>query len=154
LDHPGRDALRECGVPAAHLGLCGFPVDDSFKFGSAPPGHRYFGATDPGVTPVVAAYSGYLTRRPDWKSTLAIRIPSDPLQPGRQIWLYYTHMAMPDGRDLIDAAFPPGTAEAYVEAGALIRFTRATSPAILGNPHRRAPAFLDCARRWKWIPAQ
>jgi hypothetical protein len=104
-------------------GYVGFLWDDSFKFGQRHQGVDIFGATDaehppgPGVTTVMAAYSGYLTRRPDWKSTLAIRIPSDPLKPGRQIWLYYTHMANADGSDLIDAAFPPGSAEIYVEAG-------------------------------------
>jgi murein DD-endopeptidase MepM/ murein hydrolase activator NlpD len=114
-------------------GYLGFLWDDSFKFGQRHQGIDTFGGTDPGVTPVVAAYSGYLTRRPDWKSTLAIRIPSDPLQPGRQIWLYYTHMAMPDGSDLIDDAFPPGTAEAYVEAGALLG-TQGNYSGDPGNP--------------------
>ena len=103
-------------------GYVGFLWDDSFKFGQRHQGVDIFSGEGPGVTPVVAAYSGYLTRRADWKSTLAIRLPSDPLQPGRQIWLYYTHMAMPDGSDLIDAAFPPGTAEAFVEAGALLGY--------------------------------
>jgi peptidoglycan LD-endopeptidase LytH len=98
-------------------GYVGFLWDDSFKLGQRHQGIDIFGGTGVGETPVVAAYSGYLTRQADWKSTLAIRIPSDPLQPGRQIWLYYTHMATPDGVGLIDAAFPPGTAEAYVEAG-------------------------------------
>ena len=98
-------------------GYVGFLWDDSFKLGQRHQGIDIFGGGDVGVTPVVAAYSGYLTRRADWKSTLAIRIPSDPLQLGRQIWLYYTHMAAADGRYLIDAAFPPGTSEVYVEAG-------------------------------------
>jgi peptidoglycan LD-endopeptidase LytH len=98
-------------------GYVGFLWDDSFKLGQRHQGIDIFGGTGPGVTPVVAVYSGYLTRRPDWKSTVAIRIPSDPLQPGRQIWLYYTHMADQDGRGLIDPAFPPGTSEVYVETG-------------------------------------
>jgi hypothetical protein len=114
-------------------GYVGFLWDDSFKFGQRHQGIDIFGGTDSGVTPVVAAYSGYLTRRPDWKSTLAIRIPSDPLQPGRQIWLYYTHMAMPDGSDLIDAAFPPGTMEAFVEAGALLGY-QGNYSGYPGNP--------------------
>lgn len=98
-------------------GYVGFLWDDSFKLGQRHQGIDIFGGTTPGLTPVFAAYPGYLTRRPDWKSTVAIRIPSDPLKPGRQIWLYYTHMATQDGNALIDAAFPPGTAELYVEAG-------------------------------------
>ncbi|MFN9357888.1 MAG: hypothetical protein ACK6A4_13890, partial [Alphaproteobacteria bacterium] len=48
------------------------------------PGHRHsgldvFGGTEVGITPIVAAYSGYLTRQEDWKSTVIIRVPSDPL---------------------------------------------------------------------------
>ena len=66
------------------------------------PGHRHqgidiFAGTDVGITPVYAAYDGYLTRQSDWKSTVIIRIPSDPLEPGRQIWTYYTHMADAEG---------------------------------------------------------
>src|SRR3972149_3731410 len=87
-------------------GYVGFLWDDSFRFGQRHQGIDTFSGADVGVTPVVAAYSGYLTRRADWKSTLAIRIPSDPLQPGRQIWLYYTHMAVQDGTALIAAAYP------------------------------------------------
>lgn len=101
-------------------GLIGFLWDDSFR-----PGHRHsgidiFGGGDPGDTPVYAAYAGYLTRLPEWKSSLILRIPSDPLQPGRQIWLYYTHLADPAGVSLIDPAFPPGTRETYVQAGTLL----------------------------------
>src|SRR5688572_4083883 len=71
-------------------GLVGFIWDDSFR-----PGHRHsgidiFGGTEPGITPVIAAYSGYLTRETDWKSSVIMRVPQDPLQPGRQIWVYYT----------------------------------------------------------------
>jgi hypothetical protein len=70
-----------------------------------------------GVAPVFAAYDGYLTRLPEWKSSLILRVPSDPLQPGRQIWLYYTHMADPQGNSLIDGVFSAGTVEAFVAAG-------------------------------------
>jgi hypothetical protein len=103
-------------------GYVGFLWDDSFTFGERHQGIDTFGGTEVGVTPVVAAYKGYLTRRADWKSTVAIRIPSDPLQPGRQIWLYYTHMATADGRDLIDTNFPPGSTDVYVEAGTLLGY--------------------------------
>ncbi len=103
-------------------GMVGFLWDDSFR-----PGHRHagidiFAGTAPGVTPVYAAYPGYLTRQADWKSSLIARIPSDPLQPGRQIWVYYTHLAGPDGNSYIAADFPPGTTEKYVEAGALLGY--------------------------------
>lgn len=103
-------------------GLIGFLWDDSFR-----PGHRHqgidiFAGTAPGVTPVYAAYPGYLTRLPDWKSSVIVRVPSDPLMPGRQIWVYYTHLADRDGRSYIDAAFPPGTYEAPVQAGTLLGY--------------------------------
>jgi len=75
-----------------------------------------------GETPVYAAYDGYLTRMLDWKSSLIIRIPSDPLQPDRQIWLYYTHMADPDGNSLIISDFPPGTEEEFVLSGTLLGY--------------------------------
>lgn len=77
-----------------------------------------------GTTPVLAAYDGYVTREPDWTSSLIMRVPDDPLQPGRQIWLYYTHMADATGEvDLIDEAFPPGTREVFVEQGTLLGHT-------------------------------
>ena len=101
-------------------GYVGFLWGDSFKLGERHQGIDIFGGTEAGVTPVVAVYAGYLTRLPDWKSTVVIRIPSDPLKPGRQIWLYYTHMAVQDGSSLIQAAFPPGSTDVYVEAGTLL----------------------------------
>ncbi len=101
-------------------GYIGYLWDDGFQ-----PGHRHqgidiFGGGQPGETPVYAAADGYLTRLADWKSSLIIRIPSDPLQPGRQIWTYYTHMAGPDGASLISEDFPPGTSETFVAAGTLL----------------------------------
>jgi hypothetical protein len=101
-------------------GLIGFFWGDSFQPGHLHQGLDIFGPTGPdglGKTPVVAAYDGYLTRLPDWRSALIIRIPADPLQPSRQIWTYYTHMADPDGNSFIDPAFPPGTKEVFVRAG-------------------------------------
>ena len=103
-------------------GMVGFLWDDSFR-----PGHRHqgldiFGGDDAGITPVIAAYPGYLTRLPDWKSSVIVRIPSDPLQPGRQIWAYYTHMANQDGTSYISDEFPPGTYEKPIEAGALLGY--------------------------------
>jgi hypothetical protein len=98
-------------------GAVGFLWDDSFR-----PGHRHqgidiFAGTDPGVTAIVAAYPGYLTRLPEWKSSVIIRIPNDPLHPGRQIWVYYTHMADTEGNSFIAAEFPAGTFEKEVQAG-------------------------------------
>ncbi len=103
-------------------GLVGYLWDDSFR-----PGHRHtgldiFGGTDAGLTPVVAAYPGYLTRLPEWKSAVIVRVPEDPLLPGRQIWLYYTHMADPNGNSFISSDFPAGTAELYIEAGTFLGY--------------------------------
>jgi peptidoglycan LD-endopeptidase LytH len=118
-------AMTRCGDAPFALpttGLIGFLWDDSFR-----PGHRHqgidiFSGTGVGETLVYAAYEGYLTRLPEWKSTVIIRIPSDPLQPGRQIWTYYTHMADESGVSLIVDNFPAGTSEVWVEAGTLLGF--------------------------------
>jgi hypothetical protein len=122
-DEPQVESLSQCGdapflMPTS--GMIGFIWDDSFR-----PGHRHagidvFGGEGVGETPVYAAYDGYLTRLDEWKSSLIIRIPEDPLQPDRQIWTYYTHLADPQGNSLIDAAFPPGTTEVFVPAGTLL----------------------------------
>jgi murein DD-endopeptidase MepM/ murein hydrolase activator NlpD len=104
-------------------GYIGFFWGDSFR-----PGHRHqgldiFGPSGPdglGQTPVVAAYDGYITRLPEWRASLIQRVPRDPLQPGRQIWIYYTHMADPEGNSYIEPAFAPGTAEVFVRAGTLL----------------------------------
>ncbi|HWQ83691.1 MAG TPA: M23 family metallopeptidase [Anaerolineales bacterium] len=114
-------------------GYIGFIWDDSFR-----PGHRHqgidiFGGQDPNTTPVVAAYPGYLSRLDDWKSTVIIRIPSDPLQPDRQIWTYYTHMADRRGNSFINADFPPGTHDLFVEAGTLLGY-QGNYSGTPGNP--------------------
>lgn len=103
-------------------GYIGFIWDDSFR-----PGHRHagldiFGGKEAGITPVYAAYDGYLTRKADWKSSVIIRIPSDPLNPGSQIWNYYTHMADQQGNSFIAEAFPAGTKEVFVSAGTLLGY--------------------------------
>ncbi|HZU87061.1 MAG TPA: M23 family metallopeptidase [Anaerolineaceae bacterium] len=103
-------------------GYIGYLWDDSFYAGHRHQGIDIFGGTQPGLTPVYAAYDGYLTRLEDWKSSLILRIPDDPLQPGRQIWTYYTHLAGPDGDSLIDAQFPPGAQEVFVQAGTLLGY--------------------------------
>ena len=102
-------------------GMIGFIWDDYFN------NHRHqgidiFGGTDVGITPVSVAYPGYLTRRADWKSTVIVRVPDDPLHPGRQIWVYYTHMADPNGNSFISSEFPAGIQEKYVEAGTLLGY--------------------------------
>ncbi len=114
-------------------GYVGFIWDDSFR-----PGHRHqgidvFGGQPSGEEPVYAAYDGYLTRLPDWISTVIIRVPDDPLQPGRQIWTYYTHMASSSGDSFIAADFPPGTYEMPVKAGDLLGY-QGNYSGTPGNP--------------------
>ena len=114
-------------------GFIGFLWDDSFR-----PGHRHqgidvFGGQDVGITPIYSAYDGYLTRLADWKSTVIIRIPSDPLNPGRQIWTYYTHMADAQGQSFVSEAFPPGTHEVFVPAGTLLGY-QGNYSGTPGNP--------------------
>ena len=103
-------------------GMVGFLWDDSFRIGHRHQGVDIFGGTEAGVTPVIAAYDGYLTRLTDWKSSVILRVPSDPLQPGRQIWLYFTHMADRNGISYIAADFPPGTSEVFVPAGTILGY--------------------------------
>lgn len=104
-------------------GFIGYLWGDSFRVGHTHQGLDIFAGTEVGVTPVYAAYSGYLSRQWGWKSSLIIRIPSDPLMPPRQIWTYYTHMADPSGTvSYIVPQFPEGTSEVFVEAGTLLGY--------------------------------
>ena len=103
-------------------GYVGYLWDDMFQIGHRHQGIDIFSGTPPGVTQVYAAYDGYLTRKPDWKASVIIRVPHDPLDPDRQIWLYYTHMADSEGHSYIDEAFPPGTEEKFVKAGTLLGY--------------------------------
>ena len=103
-------------------GYVGFSWGDSFR-----PGHRHqgidiFGGEVPGKTPVLATYTGYLSRLSAWKSTVIIRVPADPLYPSRQIWTYYTHMADKNGSSYISPEFPPGSREILVEAGTFLGY--------------------------------
>lgn len=118
-------ARTRCGEAPFMLptsGLIGYLWDDSFRIGHHHQGIDIFGGTAAGITPVYAAYDGYLTRLSDWKSSVIMRIPDDPLQPGRQIWTYYTHMADKNGESYIVADFPPGTEEVFVKAGTLLGY--------------------------------
>jgi peptidoglycan LD-endopeptidase LytH len=103
-------------------GFVGFLWGDSFGPGHTHQGIDIFAGTDVGVTRVISAYPGYLTRLPDWKSTVIVRVPSDPLNPGSQIWLYYTHMADQLGNSYISEEFPAGTVEKPVEAGIFLGY--------------------------------
>ena len=103
-------------------GFVGFLWGDSFRPGHAHQGIDIFAGTELGITRVISAYPGYLTRLPDWKSAVIVRVPSDPLNPGRQIWLYYAHMADPQGNSFISEDFPADTSEKYIEAGTLLGY--------------------------------
>ena len=114
-------------------GYIGYLWDDSFR-----PGHRHqgidiFSPEGSGQTPVFAAYAGYLTRLPDWKSSLIIRIPEDPLNPGSQIWTYYTHLADGAGNSYISSDFPPGTYDLFVKEGTLLGY-QGNYSGTPGNP--------------------
>lgn len=112
-------------------GFIGFLWDDSFHLGHHHQGIDIFGDLGEGKTPVFAVYSGYVTRLPGWKSSIIVRIPNDPLQPGRQIWTYYTHMADSDGESYILDDFPMGINEQYIEQGTLLGYQGNYS----GDPH-------------------
>lgn len=101
-------------------GYLGFLWHDSFKFLVAHQGLDIFSGKAVGEAEVFAAYAGFLTREPGWKSTVIIRVPEDPLQPGRQIWLYMTHLADAEGNSLIDPKFPEGSSEVPVSQGELL----------------------------------
>lgn len=103
-------------------GMAGYIWGDGFQPRHPHQGIDIFAGTDVGITPVIAAFPGYLTRLADWKSAVIVRIPDDPLQPGRQIWVYYTHIADANGRSFISSEFPPGTTETYVEAGTFLGY--------------------------------
>jgi murein DD-endopeptidase MepM/ murein hydrolase activator NlpD len=103
-------------------GFAGFLWGDPMGRLHTHQGIDIFAGTDVGITRVIAAYPGYLTRLSDWKSSVIVRVPSDPLHPGQQIWLYYTHMADPSGNSFISSEFPAGTSEKAIEAGTLLGY--------------------------------
>lgn len=119
-------------------GFIGYLWGDSWKVGQQHQGLDIFGGEKPGITPVYAAYDGFLTRLPEWKSTVIIRIPSDPLNPdapnsGAPIWTYYTHLADESGTSFIAADFPAGTYEIPVKAGTLLGY-QGNFSGTPGNP--------------------
>ncbi len=130
------EALSRCGVSSFLMptdGLIGFLWGDSFRIGHHHQGIDIFAGTTINETPVYSVYDGYLSRLPDWKATVIIRIPNDPLQPNRQIWTYYTHMADEAGNSFVDKAFPPGTEELWVPAGTLLGY-QGNYSGTPGNP--------------------
>jgi murein DD-endopeptidase MepM/ murein hydrolase activator NlpD len=134
----GNEAEREALVTVQRDGCPGAPFilptdgfigllyhDPNGPYSSAAPhqGIDIFSNAAPGVTPVYAAFDGFIYRESGWRSALIQRVPEDPLHPDRQIWLYYAHMADQEGNSFIEAAFPPGTSELFVERGTLLGYT-------------------------------
>jgi peptidoglycan LD-endopeptidase LytH len=103
-------------------GYIGYLWGDVFKINHRHQGIDIFGGTSSGEMPVYSVYDGYLTRLSDWKSSVIIRIPNDPISAGQQIWVYYTHMADEKGQSYITDAFPPGSSEIFVPAGTLLGY--------------------------------
>jgi murein DD-endopeptidase MepM/ murein hydrolase activator NlpD len=111
-------------------GFIGFLWQDSFRPFHYHQGLDIFGGTEPGITPVYAVAVGFLTRQSDWKSSVVLRLPEDPIHPGEQVWVYYTHMADPDGNSTILPIFPPASQEIPVKQGDLLGYQGNFS----GNP--------------------
>lgn len=86
-----------------------------------------FGGRPTGEVPIYAVYDGWLTRLDDWQSTVIIR-HDDPLQEGRSIWTYYTHMASRSGETYIIDEYPQGTYGVPISQGTLIGYQGAYSP--------------------------
>ncbi len=118
-------------------GFIGVEYGDSFR-----PGHNHSGfdifspAGEENVTPIIAAYDGYLTREADWFSTVIIQHPDfaeahPDLAQGETLWTYYTHMGSTDGtQSFVSEEFPAGTYGQFVEAGTLLGYQGRWS----GNP--------------------
>jgi hypothetical protein len=122
---PVASGLTQCeGAPfiVPTDGWIGVLYGDSILSTANHSGLDIFGLEGNGITPVYAAYDGYLTRLPEWTSAVIIRHPEDPLMPGRQIWTYYTHMADAEGNDYILDQIPPGTYELPVKQGTLLGY--------------------------------
>jgi len=125
VELPVTTGLKRCaGAPFVTPtgGWIGIMYGDSIFGVRNHSGLDIFGLEGNGVTPVYAAYDGYLTRLPEWTSAVIIRHPEDPLAPGRQIWTYYTHMADSTGNSYIIDRIPPGTVELPVKQGALLGY--------------------------------
>src|SRR3990172_11257676 len=72
---------QRCGNAAFAFPTRGVPLglwDQAYRFFHRHAGIDIFSVADPGVTPVYAAYPGYLSRLLDWKASVIIRIPIDP----------------------------------------------------------------------------
>jgi hypothetical protein len=135
-NHPDYEtlALLRCGNAPFIVPTTGF-IGLLWRDTSAPYSatHRHtgidiFGRGAVGTVPIYAAYDGYLTRQETWVSTVSIR-HDDPLQQGRIIWTYYTHMASRDGSQVyISDTFPQGTYNQFVRQGSLLGYQGLYNP--------------------------
>jgi murein DD-endopeptidase MepM/ murein hydrolase activator NlpD len=125
LANPARTQCEGAPFILPSEGLIGLMYGDTAAPYTAARRHTgidIFGNGPAGTVPVYAAYDGWLTRLPEWLSTVIIR-HDDPLQPGRTIWTYYTHMASRDGsQSYVSANLPRGTAERFVRQGELLGY--------------------------------
>ncbi len=97
-----------------------------------------FGDGELGTVPIVAVYDGYLTRLDNWFSTVIIR-HDDPLQTGRTIWTYYTHMGNDNNDEsYVSDQFPAGTTGVFVEQGTFLGYQgdfSGTGPKVAQHLH-------------------
>ncbi len=129
-------------------GFVAFFWGDRYRSGRKHQGVDVFGPSGLegiGTTPIVAVYDSYLTRLSDWRSAVILRIPQDPLQPDRQIWVYYAHMADAQGNSYVVPDFPPSTSEKFVRAGELIGYqgNYSADPASPTGVHLHFSIVLD-----------
>ncbi|MBZ0287561.1 MAG: M23 family metallopeptidase [Anaerolineae bacterium] len=121
----GRNACPDAAFILPSDGFVGLLWDDPARPYSGLRPHAgidIFGDGAPGTVSVYAAYDGWLSRASDWMSSVIIR-HDDPLQSGRIIWTYYTHMAARDGsQSFISSEFPAGTTEKAVSQGTLLGY--------------------------------
>jgi hypothetical protein len=125
VELPIASELARCeGVPfiIPTTGWIGVMYGDSILGTQQHSGLDIFSPDGNGVSPVYAAYDGYATRLPEWTSAVIIRHPQDPLNPARQIWTYYTHMADAEGNDYIVDQIPRGAYELPVKQGTLLGY--------------------------------
>ncbi|MGI6251650.1 MAG: M23 family metallopeptidase [Anaerolineaceae bacterium] len=129
---PARSRCGEAPFIMPTEGFIGYLYDDRFKLFTPHQGLDFFGGQKAGLTPVYAPYDALLTRQSNWKSTLILRVPEDPLytEGPRQIWLYMTHLADAQGESLILPTFPPGSVDIPVKQGDLLGYQGNYS----GNP--------------------
>ena len=83
---------------------------------------EFFGYGNKNSIPVYAVADGLLTRQPGWLDAVAV-LHEDPLNPGTQVWTYYTGMADANGTvSFVAEDFPPGIANIPVKSGQVLGY--------------------------------